>query len=103
MDEFFGKPVLREVDEAEFYSRLPELREAVKNDRALLRAIHVFEENKRVQKAVKALSEGDLAGFEKQILASGTSSFKYLQNIYSPSDYKNQAVSLALAFKRTGT
>lgn len=97
VDEFFGKPVLREVDEAEFYSRLPELREAVKNDRALLRAIHVFEENKRVQKAVKALSEGDLAGFEKQILASGTSSFKYLQNIYSPSDYKNQAVSLALA------
>lgn len=97
MDEFFGKPVLREVDEAEFYSRLPELREAVKNDRALLRAIHVFEENKRVQKAVKALSEGDLAGFEKQILASGTSSFKYLQNIYSPSDYKNRAVSLALA------
>lgn len=97
VDEFFDKDVLREVSEEEFYARLPELRDTVKNDRALLRAIHVFEENKRVQKAVKALNEGDLEGFEKQILASGNSSYKYLQNIYSPSDYKNQAVSLALA------
>lgn len=97
VDEFFGKPVLREVDEEEFYAKLPELRAALNNDRALLRAIHVFEENKRVQKAVAALKNNDLEGFEKQILASGTSSFKYLQNIYSPADYKNQAVSLALA------
>ncbi len=97
VDEFFGKSVLREVDEKEFYTRLPELREKIGNDRALLRAIHVFEENKRVRKAVAALSANDLEAFEKQILASGTSSFKYLQNIYSPADYKNQAVSLALA------
>ncbi|MEY8309908.1 galactokinase family protein [Erysipelotrichaceae bacterium 51-3] len=96
VDEFFGKDVLREVDENEFYSRLPELREAIGNDRALLRAMHVFEENKRVEKAVAALSNKDLEEFEKQILASGNSSYKYLQNIYSPADFKNQAVSLAL-------
>ncbi len=96
VDEFFGKDFLREVDEEEFYSRLPQLREAVNNDRAILRAAHVFDENRRVQKAVAALANADLAEFEKQILASGNSSFKYLQNIYSPADYKNQAVSLAL-------
>ncbi len=96
VDEFFGKDVLREVDENEFYFRLPELREAIGNDRALLRALHVFEENKRVEKAVAALNNKDLEEFEKQILASGNSSYKYLQNIYSPADFKNQAVSLAL-------
>ncbi|MBF0579148.1 galactokinase [Erysipelotrichaceae bacterium RD49] len=96
VDEFFGKDVLREVNEEEFYNRLPELRAAIQNDRALLRAMHVFEENKRVQKAVEALNRKDLEAFEKQILASGSSSFQYLQNIYSPADFKNQAVSLAL-------
>lgn len=96
IDEFFGKNVLREVDEEEFYSRLPELRAAIKNDRAILRAAHVFDENRRVRKAVAALNNADLAGFEKEILASGNSSFKYLQNIYSPADFRNQAVSLAL-------
>lgn len=97
VDEFFGKNVLREVDEKEFYSRLGELRAALNNDRALLRAIHVFEENKRVRQAVAALNEQDFQGFLDAILASGNSSFKYLQNIYSAHDYKNQAVSLALA------
>lgn len=96
VDQFFGQEFLRDVNEDEFYARLVELRNTVNNDRALLRAMHVFEENKRVQKAVAALNNNDLTGFEAQILASGNSSFKYLQNIYSPADFKNQAVSLAL-------
>lgn len=96
VDQFFGQEFLRDVNEDEFYARLVELRNTVNNDRALLRAMHVFEENKRVQKAVAALNNNDLTGFEVQILASGNSSFKYLQNIYSPADFKNQAVSLAL-------
>lgn len=96
VDQFFNQEFLRDVNEDEFYARLVELRNTVKNDRALLRAMHVYEENKRVQKAVAALNGNDLAGFEEQILASGNSSFKYLQNIYSPADFKNQAVSLAL-------
>lgn len=96
VDQFFGQEFLRDVNEDEFYARLVELRNTVNNDRALLRAMHVFEENKRVQNAVAALNNNDLTGFEAQILASGNSSFKYLQNIYSPADFKNQAVSLAL-------
>lgn len=97
VDEYFGKNVLREVDEAEFYAHLKDLREALQNDRTLLRAMHVFEENKRVRKAVEALKNDDFDGFRENVLASGNSSFKYLQNIYSAHDFKNQAVSLALA------
>lgn len=92
----FGKEVLREVDEKEFYNRLPEARKSV-NDRAILRAIHLFEENKRVEKAVKALNDRDFDAFKAVIKASGDSSYKYLQNIYSNLDYVNQAVSIAIS------
>lgn len=92
----FGKEVLREVDEKEFYNRLPEVRKSV-NDRAVLRAIHLFEENKRVEKAVKALNDRDFDAFKTVIKASGDSSYKYLQNIYSNLDYVNQAVSIAIS------
>ena len=78
-------------------SRLAEAREAIKNDRAILRAIHLFEENKRVRKVVEALNNKDFEAFKEVIQASGNSSYKYLQNIYSNHDEKNQAVSLALA------
>lgn len=92
----FGKEVLREVDEKDFYARLPEVRSLV-NDRAVLRAIHLFEENKRVEKAVKALNDRDFDEFKAVIKASGDSSYKYLQNIYSNNDYLNQAVSIAIS------
>ena len=94
--KYFGKEVLREVDEKEFYAHLPEVRKAV-NDRAVLRAIHLFEENKRVEKAVKALNERDFDAFKTVIKTSGDSSYKYLQNIYSNNDYVNQAVSIAIS------
>lgn len=96
IDAFFGKNALRDVNEQEFYARLPEIRQALNNDRALLRAIHVFEENKRVRKAVDALNHKDVQAFFNEILASGDSSYKYLQNVFSPSQPENQAVSLAL-------
>lgn len=94
--QFFGKEFLRDVDEKEFYDHLPEVRGAI-NDRAVLRTIHLFEENKRVGKAVQALNEHDFDAFKAVIKASGESSYKYLQNIYSNHDTDNQAVSIALA------
>ena len=94
---YFGKEVLREVDENEFYHQLANVRKTVNNDRAILRAIHLFEENKRVQKVVDALKNDDFDGFKEVITNSGNSSYKYLQNIYSNHDETNQAVSLALA------
>ena len=96
VDHFFHQEYLRDVDEKEFYEHLTEVREAV-NDRAVLRAIHVFKENKRVQQAVQSLKQEDFETFKTIVKASGESSFKYLQNIYSNHYVGQQAVSLALA------
>ena len=96
VDHFFHQEYLRDVDEKEFYEHLTEVREAV-NDRAVLRAIHVFKENKRVQQAVQSLKQEDFDTFKTIVKASGESSFKYLQNIYSNHYVEQQAVSLALA------
>lgn len=92
----FGKSVLREVEEEEFFRRLPELREKV-SDRALLRAIHFFEENRRAGLEAEALKNKDFDGFKRLVLESGRSSFCYLQNVYSSSHPETQGVSLALA------
>ena len=93
---FFDKAVLREVDKDDFYLNLPKIREIL-GDRAVLRAMHLFEENKRVDEQVKALEDGDFATFKKLIKESGNSSFKYLQNVYSNHDLNNQSVSIGLA------
>ncbi len=93
---YFGKDVLREVDPEEFNKHIPEVREAV-SDRAVLRAIHFFNENERVAKIVNLLEEGDFDGFLNGIEASGNSSFKYLQNVYPSSDPTAQGISVALA------
>lgn len=91
-----GKEHLREVDEKEFYRNIPMLREKV-GGRAVIRAIHFFEEEKRVKVAVAALKSSNYNGFMQVIKASGNSSSKYLQNIYSPKDIYSQNVTLALA------
>lgn len=92
----FGKTVLQEVSEAEFLSKLPELRELY-GDRPVLRAIHWYEENKRVETQVAALESGDFDTFLKAVKASGDSSYKYLQNVYSPRHLEAQAIPVALA------
>lgn len=99
VNHFFHQEYLRDVDEKDFYAKLNELREKV-SDRALLRAIHVFNENKRVQGAVQALKDGDFETFKAMVKASGESSFQYLQNIYSNHYVDQQAVSLALALSQ---
>lgn len=92
----FKKDFLSEIDENEFYSQLGELRNKV-SDRSILRAIHLFEENKRVDLEVIALKNNDFELFKKGVEASGNSSFKYLQNVYSNTDVRVQGVSLGLA------
>ena len=92
----FGKQVLQEVPEADVLSKLPELRELY-GDRPVLRAIHWYEENKRVDAQVAALEAGDFDAFLKEVKASGDSSYKYLQNVYSPSHLEAQAIPVALA------
>ena len=92
----FGKTVLRDVEEAEFYKALPRLRESC-GDRAVLRAIHFFAENQRVPKQVKALEDNDFDTYLQLMKESGHSSWMYLQNVI-PAGYKaHQDVALALA------
>ena len=91
-----GKNVLREISYEDFFAALPELTGKV-NDRALLRAIHFYNENKRVDKAVKCLENGDFEGFKDVILDSGKSSFEYNQNVFTPKNPTEQKLSLALA------
>lgn len=91
-----GKEVLHGVTLEELLENAEEIRKKT-SDRAYLRAIHFVTENVRVQKAVAALRAEDFDGFLKQIQASGDSSYKYLQNVYTNQDVKHQNVSVALA------
>lgn len=94
-----GKNVLREVPYEEFFAALPELTGRV-NDRAILRAIHFFNENKRVEKAVECLENNDFEGFKQVIIDSGRSSFMLNQNVYTPKNPTEQKLSLALAISK---
>lgn len=93
---YFGKEVLRDVTKKELFANLNNIRAAV-NDRAVLRAIHFTEENERVQKEVSALQTDNFTDFLDTVKASGDSSFKYLQNVYTNHDVEHQNVSIALA------
>ena len=92
---FFGKEVLRDVTEEELIAKIPELREKF-GDRAIMRALHFKEENKRVTYQTEALKKNDLATFFKGVHESGNSSFKYLQNVYTTKNVSEQGLSLAL-------
>jgi len=93
---YLGKEVLTEVDEAAFFAAIPEIRKAC-GDRAVMRAIHFYQENARVPQQVAALREGDFDKFLQLVKQSGYSSYMYLQNVI-PAGYKaHQDVAVALA------
>ena len=91
----FGKEVLTQIDEAEFYARVPQLRQ-ICGDRAVMRCTHFYQENARVPQQVAALREGNFDKFLSLIKQSGYSSWMYLQNVI-PAGYKaHQDVAVAL-------
>lgn len=96
MAQALGREHLREVPRETFFKELPKLWKET-SGRAVLRAIHFYEEEERVLRGVKSLEESDYPGFLSVIKASGDSSAKYLQNIYSPKDVDSQNVTVALA------
>ena len=91
-----GKEVLHGTALEDLLKNADEIREKA-GDRAFLRAMHFVTENVRVQNAVAALRTEDFDGFLKMIKASGDSSFKYLQNVYTNQNVVHQNVSVALA------
>ena len=93
--KYIGKERLSDVCEKDFYKNIKELRKSV-GDRPVLRAIHYFEEMKRVELLTTALNGGDYEIFLECIRKSGDSSYKFLQNCYVPK-LGEQAVPVALA------
>lgn len=94
--DHYNAEVLRQVDPAQFYQDLAVLREEC-GDRAVLRAMHLFAENERVDQLKAALEARDFEGFRALITASGNSSFKYLQNVFAPHQPQEQGLSVGLA------
>ena len=97
--EHFGCAVLREVPEERFRAELPSVR-ARCGDRAVLRALHFYADDRAAQREADALDAGDFSRFLELANASGLSSALNLQNIWSPAHPGQQAVSLALALGR---
>ena len=93
--EYFGCKHLREIAKADIMLNINLLRQQF-GDRAVLRAIHFFDENERVDKLVHALKSDNFADFLGSVKESGDSSYKYLQNIYACSDVQHQCLSIAL-------
>lgn len=94
--ECFGKEVCAQITEEQVIENLAHVREYA-GDRSVMRALHFFEENKRVDAEVAALKENRFEDFLTQITASGNSSWKWLQNCYTNSNVQEQGISIALA------
>lgn len=97
---FLGKKVLGQVTESAFWAALPALRKAC-GDRAVLRAIHYFEENARTLAQRDALQAGQFAAFAALVLESGRASFALCQNVYCSTDVRHQGLSVALALSQS--
>lgn len=94
-----GVDVLRDADEAKFYENMKSLRKKF-GERAVLRAFHFFNEQKRVELQRTALKDGDFEKFLYYVNESGESSYKYLQNLYSSSAVNEQGLCLAIALTK---
>ena len=95
----FSKQLLREVPEADFRAAIPALRREC-GDRAVLRALHFYDDDRRAVQEADALEQGNFAAFLALVNASGVSSSLHLQNTWSTADPRQQAIPLALAFGR---
>ena len=95
----FGKKVLREVPQQDFRAAIPVLRKEC-GDRAVLRAMHFYEDDQRAAQEAQALKDGDFDRFLLIVNESGLSSSLHLQNTWSTADPKQQAIPMALAVGR---
>lgn len=94
---FFDKEFLRDVEYSDFLANIKAIRETVKNDRAVLRAFHYFNDSKKAVLEAEAIEAGDFEKFCELSKASGRSSYMYLQNVYASSIPHQQAVAVTIA------
>ena len=93
---YFHAGRLRDVEPSDFYAALPELHRAV-SDRSILRAMHFFAEDARVPRQQEALERDDLPAFFREIIASGESSWRLLQNVWAVPEEQSLALALAIS------
>lgn len=93
-----GGALLSDIDPIEMEAKIPELKGRV-SDRAILRALHFFDEDARIPELVDAIKRDDIRSFLSLIVASGESSQTLLQNLYVPGR-DNQEMVLALELSR---
>ena len=93
--KYFGKNVLREVDEKIFWESIPDIRKKI-SDRSVLRAVHFFDDSRRAEEEKNALSENRFEDFIRLVNDSGNSSINLLQNLYSCKNPCEQAIPLAI-------
>ncbi len=93
--KYFGKEVLSEVEEGDVLGSLKEIRESV-GDRAVLRALHYYADDKRAIQEADALQNKDKERFLQLIRESGKSSWELLQNITPTGGVKEQAMAIAI-------
>ena len=91
----FGRTVLRDVPLEDFHAAVPALRQKC-GDRAVLRAMHFYSDDRRAVQEAGALKKGNFEAFLNMVNASGLSSSLCLQNTWSIHDPKQQAIPLAL-------
>lgn len=93
--QHFSVDYLRQICREDIMLNIDILRSEF-GDRAVLRSLHFFDENERVDKLVHALKSDDFNAFLDSIRESGNSSYKYLQNVFSVNDVKNQGLGIGL-------
>lgn len=95
MCDYFGKEVMTQVPEEDFYAAIPALRKKC-GDRAIMRGIHEYAENKRVLLQVQALQENRFEDFLSLVKESGFSSYMYMQNVIPAGYIEHQDMAVAL-------
>ncbi|MBO7677855.1 MAG: galactokinase [Erysipelotrichaceae bacterium] len=92
-----GVNFLADSNKEELFANLARIREAVRNDRAVLRSIHFFNEDERTVQEKEAISHKDIDALLDLMKESGRSSFEYLQNVYPASRVNSQSLAVGLA------
>jgi galactokinase len=91
-----GKERLGQATYEQFLEALPRVRSAC-GDRALLRAMHFFQDDRRAAEQCAALERGDFPAFLRLVRRSGRSSFMNLQNVITCRDSREQPLAVLLA------
>ena len=97
VSKLLGVEYLADSSMDKFLANLPEIRATVKNDRAILRAFHFYNEDRRAVEEKEAVKNKDIKGLLKLMKESGRSSFEYLQNVYPASIPSAQPIAMGLA------